>query len=97
MSFCFSSDAITVKKGKPLKLDVLLSNADKVEKNSSGVCKEIWNRTSGVQDDHLSDSDGNLTIKVFMDSDAGTYMVLDSDGEILITVTITGVRNSVDV
>lgn len=57
----------------------------------------MWNRTSGVQDDHLSDSDGNLTIKVFMDNDAGTYRVLDSEREILITVTITGERNSVDV
>ncbi|KAF4100903.1 hypothetical protein G5714_019099 [Onychostoma macrolepis] len=90
-------DEITVKKGKPLKLDVLLSNADKVETNSSGVWKEIWNRISRVQDDHLSDSDGNLTIKEFMKHDEGTYRVLDYEGKTLITVTIIGVRNSVDV
>ncbi|XP_016113399.1 uncharacterized protein [Sinocyclocheilus grahami] len=82
-------DEIIVKKGKPLKLDVLLSNADKVEKNSSEGWKEIWNRTSGVQDDHLSDRDGNLTIKAFMDSDTGTYRVLDFENNTLITVTIT--------
>lgn len=94
MSFCFSSDEISVKTGEELKMSVLLSNADKVETNSSGEWKEVWSRTDGVQSDRMNDNDGNLIIKSFLDSDAGTYRVLDSEGEILITVTITGERNS---
>lgn len=72
-------------------MSVLLSNADKVKTNSSGEWKEVWSRTDGVQSDRMNDdNDGNLIIKSFLDRDAGTYRVLDSEGEILITVTVTG-------
>ncbi|RXN38543.1 hypothetical protein ROHU_001014 [Labeo rohita] len=80
---------IFVKTGEELKLDVLFSNADKVLTNSSGEWREVWNRTDGVLDHHMTDTDGNLTIKVFTANDTGTYRVLDSKGEILITVTVT--------
>ncbi|KAL0167325.1 hypothetical protein M9458_039169, partial [Cirrhinus mrigala] len=80
---------ISVKTGDQLKLPVLLANADKVEINSSGKWKEVWRRDHGVQSDRMSDIDGNLIINEFVDSDAGTYRVLDSTGEVLITVTVT--------
>uniref|UniRef100_A0A672MR74 Immunoglobulin subtype domain-containing protein n=1 Tax=Sinocyclocheilus grahami TaxID=75366 RepID=A0A672MR74_SINGR len=81
---------ITVKTGKPLKMSVLFPNADKVEKNSSGAWREVWSRTDGVQSDRLNVTDGNLIIKAFTASDAGTYRVLDSKEKTLITVTVTG-------
>ncbi|RXN34356.1 hypothetical protein ROHU_014982 [Labeo rohita] len=83
-------DEISVKTGDQLKLPVLLASTDKVETNSSGKWKEVWRRDHGVQSDRMNDRDGNLTINEFMDSDAGTYRVLDSEGEVLITVTVTG-------
>ncbi|XP_051728020.1 uncharacterized protein LOC127500693 isoform X18 [Ctenopharyngodon idella] len=82
-------DEISVKRGEELKMDVLLINADKVEKNSSGEWTEVWTRGHGVSSDRLNDRDGNLTINVFTVNDTGTYRVLDSEGEILITVTVT--------
>ncbi|XP_016115850.1 uncharacterized protein [Sinocyclocheilus grahami] len=82
-------DEITVKTGEELKMSVLLSNADKVEKSSSGEWREVWSRTDGVQSDRLNVTDGNLIFKSFTASDAGTYRVLDTEGEILITVTVT--------
>ncbi|XP_050961118.1 uncharacterized protein LOC127162361 [Labeo rohita] len=82
--------SISVKMGEELKLDVLLTNADKLETNSSGEWREVWNRRDGVLDRHMTDTDGNLTISVFTANDTGTYRVLDSVGEILITVTVTG-------
>ncbi|KAK9958206.1 hypothetical protein ABG768_012380 [Culter alburnus] len=84
-------DEISVKTGEQLKMDVLLINADKVEKNSSGEWTEVWTRGHGVRvsSDRLNISDGNLTISNFTVSDTGTYRVLDSEGEILITVTVT--------
>ncbi|XP_042632088.1 uncharacterized protein LOC122148753 isoform X2 [Cyprinus carpio] len=85
-------DEISMKIGEELKMSVLLSNADKVETNSSGEWKEVWSRTDGVLDHHLTDTDGNLTIKGFTANDTGTYRVLDSEGEILITVTVTESR-----
>ena len=75
-------------------MSVLLSNADKVKTKSSGEWKEVWSRTDGVQSDQMNETDGNLIIKSFKATDAGTYRVLDSEGEILITVTVTGERNS---
>ncbi|KAL1254917.1 hypothetical protein QQF64_012978 [Cirrhinus molitorella] len=75
--------------GEQLKLPVLLASADKVETNSSGEWKEVWRRGYGVHSDRMTNADGNLIINEFMDSDAGTYRVLDSDGEVLITVTVT--------
>ncbi|XP_052389117.1 uncharacterized protein LOC127935357 isoform X2 [Carassius gibelio] len=83
-------DEISVKTGEELKMSVLVSDADKVKTNSSGEWKEVWTRDHGVQSDRMNDdNDGNLIIKSFLDSDAGTYRVLDTEGEILITVTVT--------
>ncbi|XP_026088207.1 uncharacterized protein LOC113062514 isoform X3 [Carassius auratus] len=83
-------DEISVKTGEELKMSVLVSDADKVKTNSSGEWKEVWTRDHGVQSDRMNDdNDGNLIIQSFLDSDAGTYRVLDTEGEILITVTVT--------
>ncbi|KAK7139591.1 hypothetical protein R3I93_016660 [Phoxinus phoxinus] len=78
----------SVKKGEDLELDVLLINADKVERSSSSGWTELWTRGHGVSSDRLTDRDGNLTINEFTVNDTGTYRVLDSEGEILITVTV---------
>ncbi|XP_026088218.1 uncharacterized protein LOC113062523 isoform X2 [Carassius auratus] len=86
----YHSDEISVKTGEELKMSVLVSDADKVKTNSSGEWKEVWTRDHGVQSDRMNDDDdGNLIIKSFLDSDAGTYRVLDTEGETLITVTVT--------
>lgn len=80
-------------------MDVLLSNAYKVvhwTKRSTGW-REDWNRSHGVRSDRMTIRDGNLIINNFTATDAGTYEVLDSEGEILIMVTVTGERCSVDV
>ncbi|KAF4100997.1 uncharacterized protein LOC131525800 [Onychostoma macrolepis] len=82
-------DETTVKIGEELKLHVLFSNADKVEKNSSGKWSEVWNTSHGVQSERMNVSDGNLIINGFTAHDAGTYRVLDAKGDILITVTVT--------
>uniref|UniRef100_A0A673I348 Immunoglobulin V-set domain-containing protein n=1 Tax=Sinocyclocheilus rhinocerous TaxID=307959 RepID=A0A673I348_9TELE len=86
----------SVKISEKLKLDVLLSNADKVQHHSrrSTEWKDVWKRGHGVQNDQLNDRDGNLIINNFTASDAGIYRVLDSEGELLITVTVEGERNS---
>ncbi|XP_016375586.1 uncharacterized protein LOC107714286 [Sinocyclocheilus rhinocerous] len=86
-------DEVSVKIGEQLKLDVL-SNADKVQhqNETSAERTEIWSRSDRVQSDRLTDSDGTLTINNFTASDAGTYSVLDTEGEILITVTVTESR-----
>uniref|UniRef100_A0A671MB15 Immunoglobulin subtype domain-containing protein n=1 Tax=Sinocyclocheilus anshuiensis TaxID=1608454 RepID=A0A671MB15_9TELE len=96
MSFCLSSDEFSVKISEKLKLDVLLSNADKVQhqRRSSTEWKDVWKRGHGVQNDQLNDRDGNLIINNFTASDAGTYRVLGSEGELLIIVTVEGERNS---
>uniref|UniRef100_A0A8C1RIJ9 Uncharacterized protein n=1 Tax=Cyprinus carpio TaxID=7962 RepID=A0A8C1RIJ9_CYPCA len=88
---------ISVKIGEKLKLDVLMTNADKVyhQNKTSKKWMEIWSRSAGVQSDRLTDTDGNLSINDFTTSDAGTYRVLDYEGNILITVTVTGERYSV--
>uniref|UniRef100_A0A673IIT3 Immunoglobulin subtype domain-containing protein n=1 Tax=Sinocyclocheilus rhinocerous TaxID=307959 RepID=A0A673IIT3_9TELE len=85
MSVCFSSDEVSVKIGEQLKLDVL-SNADKVQhqNETSAERTEIWSRSDRVQSDRLTDN-RNLIISNFTARDAGTYRVLDSEGEILIT------------
>ncbi|XP_043088953.1 uncharacterized protein LOC122335207 isoform X2 [Puntigrus tetrazona] len=82
-------DEITVKTGKPIKLHVLMSNAHKVEKNSSEGWKKVWERGHGLWSDRMNVSDGDLIIKAFTDNDAGTYRVLDAEDETLITVNIT--------
>ncbi|XP_043088828.1 uncharacterized protein LOC122335127 isoform X2 [Puntigrus tetrazona] len=82
-------DEITVKTGKPIKLHVLMSNAHKVEKNSSEGWKKVWERRHGLWSDRMNVSDGDLIIKAFTDNDAGTYRVLDAEDETLITVNIT--------
>uniref|UniRef100_A0A672JS50 Immunoglobulin subtype domain-containing protein n=1 Tax=Sinocyclocheilus grahami TaxID=75366 RepID=A0A672JS50_SINGR len=102
MSFFFSSDDIFVKIGERLKLDVLLPDAHQVthQNKSSTEWKKVWTRDSkkrvNVTHDRLNDTDGTLSIEEFTADDAGTYRVLDSEGEILITVTVTGERRSVD-
>ncbi|CAM4640633.1 unnamed protein product [Leuciscus chuanchicus] len=85
---------ISVKKGEELKLDVLLSNADKVVHQSkiSTEWTEVWTRGHGVSSDRLTDRDGNLTINEFTANDTGTYRVLDYEGETLITVSVTESR-----
>ncbi|XP_058609740.1 uncharacterized protein LOC131525802 isoform X2 [Onychostoma macrolepis] len=82
-------DEISVKISEELKLDV--PNADKVEHQpkSSTEWSEVWKRSSRVQCNRMTDTDGNLIIKVFTASDAGTYRVLDFERNILITVTVT--------
>ncbi|XP_048059404.1 uncharacterized protein LOC125276039 isoform X2 [Megalobrama amblycephala] len=87
---------ISVKTGEQLKMDVLVINADKVEKNSSGEWTEVWTRGHGVSSDRLTDRDGNLIISNFTVSDTGTYRVLDSEGEIWITVTVTGSKDKLN-
>ncbi|KAF4100927.1 hypothetical protein G5714_019123 [Onychostoma macrolepis] len=95
-------DDISVKIGENLKLDVLLPDAHKVthQNKSSTEWKKVWKRDSKkrVSGTHgrLKDSNGTLSIKVFTDDDAGTYRVMDYDGEILITVTVTDEKSSVD-
>lgn len=85
--------------GEELKLDDLLSNTKKVvhQNKISTEWTEVWKRRAGVRSDQLTVRDGNLTINALTVTDAGTYRVLDFDDEILITVTVTGDRNSVDV
>lgn len=93
-----------MKTGEKLKLDVLLPDAHQVmhQNKSSTEWKEVWIRESksrvNVNHDRLCDHYGTLTIKEFTSDDEGTYRVLDFDGEILITVTVTvtGERNSVE-
>ncbi|XDV33580.1 hypothetical protein PO909_003947, partial [Leuciscus waleckii] len=82
-------DEISVKKGEDLKLDVLLSKADKVERNSSEGWTEVWTRGHGVNSDRLTVSDETLIINEFTVTDTGTYRVLDSNNETLITVSVT--------
>ncbi|XP_048059256.1 uncharacterized protein LOC125275942 [Megalobrama amblycephala] len=92
-------DEISVKKGEQLKMDVLLVNADKVQhqgRRSTGW-KEDWKSSEGVQNDRMTFRDGKLIISNFTSTDAGTYEVLDSEGEILIMFTVKGERRSVDV
>ncbi|XP_043088909.1 uncharacterized protein LOC122335186 [Puntigrus tetrazona] len=81
---------ISVKKGEELKLDVLLSNAYKVvhwTKRGTGE-KEDWIRGRGVRSHRVTFRDGNLIINNFTATDAGTYEVLDTEGGILIMLTI---------
>ncbi|RXN34354.1 hypothetical protein ROHU_014980 [Labeo rohita] len=82
-------NSISVKTGEELKMDVLLPNADKVEANSGGEWRKVWKRGHRVWREQMIGSDGNQIIKVFKANDAGTYRVLDSEGNILITVTVT--------
>ncbi|XP_043088854.1 uncharacterized protein LOC122335153 [Puntigrus tetrazona] len=83
-------DEISVKTGEERKLDVL-SNANQVVHltRNRRSWREVWSRVGGAQSDQMTDADGTLTIKEFTANDAGTYRVLDSEGEILITLTLT--------
>ncbi len=87
-----------MKIGEELNLDVLLSNTDKVQHQSrrSTEWMKVWSRTDGVQSEQLNIRDGNLIINEFTARDAGSYRVLDFEGNILITVTVTGERRSID-
>ncbi|KAK7124190.1 hypothetical protein R3I94_018524 [Phoxinus phoxinus] len=82
-------DEISVQKGEDLELDVLLINADKVERSSSSGWTELWTRGHGVSSDRLTVSNQTLTISNITVNDTVTYRVLDSDNETLITVTVT--------
>uniref|UniRef100_A0A671KVT0 Immunoglobulin V-set domain-containing protein n=1 Tax=Sinocyclocheilus anshuiensis TaxID=1608454 RepID=A0A671KVT0_9TELE len=90
MHLCVSSDEISVKTDEELKLDVLLSEADKVQHQSNirTEWKEVWSRSDGVQSERITIRDRNLIINEFMYSDTGSYRVLDSEGNLLITVTV---------
>ncbi|KAL1246788.1 hypothetical protein QQF64_034840 [Cirrhinus molitorella] len=85
MDVCFSLDEASVKIGKELKLDVLMTHANKVvhQNKISTEWIVVWKRGGGVS------SGGNLTINALTVNDAGIYRVLDFDNEILITVTVT--------
>ncbi|KAL0167315.1 hypothetical protein M9458_039159, partial [Cirrhinus mrigala] len=80
---------ISVKTGEELKMDVLLPNADKVEANSGGEWRKVWKRGHRVWSDLMIHKDGNQIIKEFKANDTGKYRVMDFEGNILITVTVT--------
>ncbi|XP_048059255.1 uncharacterized protein LOC125275941 [Megalobrama amblycephala] len=84
-------DEISVKIGEKVKLHVLLTNADKVEHQYSNSTEwtKLWKRGEEVQSDRLTDRDETLTISNFTVNDTGIYRVLDTKGEILITLTVT--------
>lgn len=83
--------------GEQLKLDVLLSEADKVQHQSrrSTEWMKVWSRSDGVQSQPMTIRDRNLIISNFTARDTGSYRVLDPSGETLITVTVRGERSSV--
>ncbi|XP_026103856.1 uncharacterized protein LOC113075370 [Carassius auratus] len=85
-------DEISVKMGEELKLDVLLTDTEKVvhQNKMSSEWTVVWERRAGVRSDRLTVRDGNLTINELTVTDEGIYQVLDFDDEILITVTVTG-------
>ncbi|ROL44072.1 hypothetical protein DPX16_1088 [Anabarilius grahami] len=89
-------DEISVKTGEKVKLDVLLTSADKVQHQNSNSTEwtEVWTRGDEVQSNRLNVNDGNLIISWFTANDTGTYRVLDSNNEILITVTVTITESS---
>ncbi|XDV33530.1 hypothetical protein PO909_003916 [Leuciscus waleckii] len=89
-------DEISVKTGEELHFDSLLINAERVERNSSGECKKVWTIDDKVLHDQVIVRERNLTISNFTVTDTGTYRVLDSEGETLITVSVSGERRSVD-
>ncbi|XP_077086349.1 uncharacterized protein LOC143738204 [Siphateles boraxobius] len=60
-----------------------------VELNSSGEVKKVWTIDDKKLNDRVIVKDRNLTISNFTVTDTGTYRVLDSNNEILITVTVT--------
>ncbi|RXN38958.1 hypothetical protein ROHU_000656 [Labeo rohita] len=97
------TDDFFVKTGKKLKLDVLLPDARQVlhQNKTTAEWKEVWKRDRKkrvrVTHDRMNDRDGTLTITEFMADDAGTYRVMDFEGEILITVTVADEKSSVDV
>ncbi|KAF4101006.1 hypothetical protein G5714_019202 [Onychostoma macrolepis] len=57
---------------------------------------KVWSRTDGGQCERMTISDGNLIISNFIVRDAGSYRVLDSDEEPLITVTVTETKEKLD-
>ncbi|XP_042602394.1 uncharacterized protein LOC109112334 isoform X2 [Cyprinus carpio] len=83
-------DEICVNIGEQLKLDVLLSEADKVQHQSrrSTEWMKVWSRSDGVQSQPMTIRDRNLIISNFTARDTGSYRVLDPSGETLITVTV---------
>ncbi|XP_059364919.1 uncharacterized protein LOC132103869 [Carassius carassius] len=83
-------DEVSVDIGEQLKLDVLLSEADKVQHQSrrSTEWMKVWSRSDGVQSQRISIRDRNLIISNFTARDTGSYRVLEPSGETLITVTV---------
>ncbi|CAM4640495.1 unnamed protein product [Leuciscus chuanchicus] len=79
---------ITGRKGEELKFDLLPRDAEKVVHQTDTGTEEVWKR--GQDDNQLTDTNGSLTISNFSPRDAGTYLVLNSSGGILNTVTVTG-------
>ncbi|XDV33511.1 hypothetical protein PO909_003903 [Leuciscus waleckii] len=82
---------ITGRKGEELKFDLLPRDAEKVVHQTDKGTEEVWKR--GQDDNQLTDTNGSLTISNFSPRDAGTYLVLNSSGGILNTVTVTGENN----
>ncbi|XP_016300203.1 uncharacterized protein LOC107656775, partial [Sinocyclocheilus anshuiensis] len=83
-------DEISVSIGEQLELDVLLSEADKVQHQSrrSTEWMKVWSRSDGVQSERITIRDRNLIISNFTARDTGSYRVLEPSGEPLITVTV---------
>lgn len=83
---------LTGQKGEELMFDDLPREAENVTHLTNASCTEVWRRGQGVLTDRLIDKNGCLTIKNFTSSDAGTYRVLNSTEEILVTVRVTEFR-----
>ncbi|XP_059411146.1 uncharacterized protein LOC132144599 [Carassius carassius] len=83
-------DEVSVKIDEELKLDVLVSNADEVQRQSrrSTGWKKIWSRTEGIQSERITIREGNLIINEFTFRDEGSYVVLDPDRNILIMMKV---------
>ncbi|KAL0167322.1 hypothetical protein M9458_039166, partial [Cirrhinus mrigala] len=48
----------------------------------------VWSRSNAVWSNRVTNRHGNLIISEFAASDAGTYIVLDSEEKLLITLTV---------
>lgn len=87
--YYFSSDNLTGRKGEELVFDELPRNADTVMHQTDTGLEVMWKRGQ-ERGKLLTDTNGSLTIRNFTPRDAGTYLVLNSSGGILNTVTVTG-------
>lgn len=87
--YYFSSDNLTGRKGEELVFDELPREAEKVMHQTDTSPKVMWKRGQ-ERGKLLTDTNGALTISDFSSSDAGNYLVLNSSGGILNTVTVKG-------